>query len=95
MATYQYRCVEHGVVETARPIGTAPPSFACPTCDRPSRRVFCSPLLASGDRRTVALIDKTVQTAEAPAVVTELPLVQRRRPAPVRRSPALQRLPRP
>jgi hypothetical protein len=92
MATYQYRCVQHGVVETSRPIGTAPPSVGCPTCD--SRRVFCSPLLASGDKRAVALIDKTAQTAEAPAVVTGLPLVQRRRSAPVR-SPALQRLPRP
>ena len=50
MATYQYRCNQHGLVETARPIGTAPRELTCPTCGHPARRVFSTPLLALADR---------------------------------------------
>jgi putative FmdB family regulatory protein len=96
MATYQYRCDQDGLVETAWPIGTAPPRLACPACGDDARRVFTTPLLALADRRVMSLIDKTESTSAVPDVVTSLP-PRRRRPAgpPAPTSPALHRLPRP
>ena len=96
MATYQYRCDQDGLVETAWPIGTAPPQLTCPACGHHARRVFSTPLLALADRRAVSLIDKTESTSDVPDVVTSLP--PRRRPRavpPGHASPALHRLPRP
>lgn len=96
MATYQYRCDEHGVVETTRPIGTAPQDLPCPACGRPARRTWSSPLLALADRRAVALLDRTERTREVPDVVTSLPPAARARRTPqARTSPAQRRLPRP
>jgi putative FmdB family regulatory protein len=96
MATYQYRCDEDGLVETTRPIGTAPQSVSCPACGRAARRMFSTPLLALADRRAVALIDRTEKTRDVPDVVTALPPRQRPRGAPAGRlSPAQLRLPRP
>ena len=96
MATYQYRCDEHGLVETTRPIGTAPPELSCTTCGRPARRAYSSPRLALADRRTLALLDRTERTREAPDVVTALPRRALRGATPqVRASPAQRRLPRP
>ena len=96
MATYQYRCDEHGLAETTRPIGTAPPELSCPDCGRPARRSWSSPRLALADRRTLALLDRTERTSEVPDVVTALPPRSPRRAMPqVRASPAQRRLPRP
>ena len=96
MATYQYRCDEHGLVETTRPIGTAPPELRCTACGRPARRSYSSPRLALGDRRALALLDRTERTREAPDVVTALPpRAPNRATPPVRASPAQRRLPRP
>jgi len=50
MATHQYRFDQNGLVETARPIGTAPREITCPTCGHLARRVFSTPLLALADR---------------------------------------------
>ena len=96
MATYQYRCDEHGLVETTRPIGTAPPKLSCTACGRPARRAYSTPRLALADRRALALLDRTERTSEAPDVVSALPPRPRSRATPqVRVSPAQRRLPRP
>jgi len=96
MATYQYRCDQHGLVETARPIGTAPRELTCPTCGHLARRVFSTPLLALADRRAMSLIDRTVKSSDEPDVVTSLPPHRHPRGAPrAPASPALHRLPRP
>lgn len=94
MATYQYRCDEHGFVETTRPIGTAPGQLGCPTCGGPARRAYSVPRLSLADRRAVALLDRTERTRETPDVVDSLPA---RRPGhpQARPSPAQRRLPRP
>ncbi len=96
MATYQYRCDQDGLVETALPIGTAPQELSCPACGGHARRVFSTPLLALADRRAMSLIDSTEKTRDAPDVVTSLP-PRRRAGAPPTAPPfpALQRLPRP
>ena len=96
MATYQYRCDEHGLVETTRPIGTAPAELSCTACGRPARRTWSSPRLALADRRVVSLLDRTERTRESPDVVTALPARPPGRRTPqVRASPAQRRLPRP
>jgi putative FmdB family regulatory protein len=94
MATYQYRCAEHGLLETSRPMGSAPQQHVCPVCGGQARRVFSAPLLALADRRAVALIDATEKTREAPEVVGSLP-PRPRSTAPVTAHPAQRRLPRP
>ncbi|WP_369253366.1 FmdB family zinc ribbon protein [Geodermatophilus amargosae] len=92
MAVYQYRCTEHGVLEVARPIGTAADSEPCPDCAAPAPRIFTAPGLALGSARNRALIDRTERSADQPAVVSAPPS---HRP-PVRpANPALARLPRP
>ena len=92
MAVYQYRCAEHGLLEVTRPIGTAAGSEPCPDCAAPAPRVFTAPRLSFGSARNRALIDRTAQTADQPAVVSAPP--SRRAPAPAQ-NPALARLPRP
>ena len=92
MAVYQYRCAEHGLLEVARPIGTAADSEPCPDCATPAPRVFTAPRLALGSARNRALIDRTAHTADQPAVVSAPPS---RRAAPQAHNPALARLPRP
>ncbi|PWW23467.1 hypothetical protein JD79_02641 [Geodermatophilus normandii] len=92
MAVYQYRCAEHGVLEVARPIGTAAGSEPCPDCATPAPRVFTAPRLSLGSARNRALIDRTARTADQPAVVSAPPS---RRPPARAPNPALARLPRP
>ena len=92
MAVYQYRCADHGVLEVARPIGTAADREPCPDCAAPAPRVFTAPRLSSGSARNRALIDRTERTADEPAVVSAPPS---RRTAPRAQNPALNRLPRP
>lgn len=94
MATYQYRCDEHGLVETTRPLGTAPPHVGCPSCGGASRRAYTVPRLSLTDRRATALRDSAERTRETPDVVTALPARAPAR-AHVRPSPAQRRLPRP
>jgi putative FmdB family regulatory protein len=94
MATYQYRCAEHGILETNRPIGAAPKRYACPVCGGQAGRLFSAPLLSLADRRAVALIDETEKSREAPEVVASLP-PRRRSTPPAKATPAQRRLPRP
>ncbi|WP_448638631.1 FmdB family zinc ribbon protein [Geodermatophilus sp. URMC 63] len=92
MAVYQYRCAEHGLLEVARPIGTAADREPCPDCAAPAPRVFTAPRLSLGSARNRALLDRTARTADEPAVVSAPPS---RRSAPQPHNPALARLPRP
>ena len=96
MATYQYRCDEHGLVETTCPMGTAPAELRCTACGRPARRRYSSPRLGLADKRAVALLDRTERTREAPDVVTAVPPRAPSRATPrAPASPAQRRLPRP
>jgi putative FmdB family regulatory protein len=92
VAVYQYRCAEHGLLEVARPIGTAADVEPCPDCATPAPRVFTAPRLSLGSARNRALIDRTERTADQPAVVSAPPS---RRVAPQPHNPAHARLPRP
>ncbi|MBB4661801.1 FmdB family zinc ribbon protein [Conexibacter arvalis] len=92
MALYDYECGACGVVELARPIGTAPPSIACPSCGAEAARRFAAPALTapSGLRRRAQ--EAADRSAHEPTVVKHLPP----RPAgPRSRDPRHARLPRP
>jgi putative FmdB family regulatory protein len=93
MATYLYRCPDHGVLEVSRPMGTAPSQCTCPQCDGAASRVFTAPRLSRGSAAHRALLDRTGATADSPAVVSAPPPAPRRATPP--RNPALSRLPRP
>lgn len=96
MVTYQYRCVQDGVFDVSRPIGTAPPRSQCPVCNNESARVFRAPLLSLAPRALMAAIDRTEKTSDEPEVVTSLPPRHGRTRSPMAtQNPALQRLPRP
>ena len=96
MAIYEYLCAEHRAHEVTLPLGTAPPSIACPACGGKARRVFSKPMLMSGRRELVAAIDHAEKTRHEPDVVTSLPPRNPRRRMPVLPlTPTLRRLPRP
>jgi putative FmdB family regulatory protein len=97
MATYGYRCSDHGSFDLVRPIGTAPVSAGCPECGGPGRRTWTAPRLSAADPRRMALIDATKASADRPEVVTSPPRRPARDPrsSAVQRNPALGRLPRP
>ena len=73
MAIYEYRCDADGAFEVMLPIGTAPPSVACPECAGEARRVFSTPMLARAPRALVAALDHEEKTRHEPDVVTSLP----------------------
>ena len=96
MAIYQYRCDRDGIIDVRRPIETAPPRIACPSCAGEAVRVFSAPMLSLASRPLVTAIDRAERSREAPDVVSALP----GRTGPVRSpmapsNPALMRLPRP
>jgi putative FmdB family regulatory protein len=96
MATYQYRCVQDGVFDVSRPMGTAAPQSQCPVCNNQSARVFRAPMLSLAPRALVAAIDRTEKTSDEPEVVASLPPRHGRTRKPTAtQNPALQRLPRP
>ncbi|HHT9130877.1 MAG TPA: FmdB family zinc ribbon protein [Candidatus Tripitaka californicus] len=37
---YEYKCAQCGLFELRLPIGTAPVDAPCPTCHKPSPRVY-------------------------------------------------------
>jgi putative FmdB family regulatory protein len=94
VATYGYRCGEHGATELTLPIGTAPAAISCPACDESASRVFTAPRLAFGNRGRMAVIDHAESSRTEPAVVTTLPAGRGRR-SPRASAPRLSRLPRP
>jgi putative FmdB family regulatory protein len=96
VALYEYRCELDGAFDIARPLGTAPPSVACPVCETEARRVFSKPMLKSVPRELVAAIDHAEKTRDDPVIVTSLPPSGARRRTPVLPlTPTLRRLPRP
>jgi len=94
MAMFSYRCAQDGLVDVARPVGTAPAHIACPTCGTDAVRVFTAPMLSLASRALVAAIDRSERTREQPDVV-DAPPSARAPQARTTRNPALARLPRP
>jgi putative FmdB family regulatory protein len=96
VAIYEYRCAQDGAFDVVRPIGTAPPSVACPECANESARVFTNPMVSFASRELVAALDHEQKTRYEPDVVTSLPRSGNRRATPMAPlTPALARLPRP
>jgi putative FmdB family regulatory protein len=96
VATYEYRCDADGGFEVRRPVGSAPPSIACPACGDDARRVFSAPIVLRGPREIVAAIDHAEKSRDEPPVVTSLPPRDPRKRTPVLpMTPTLRRLPRP
>jgi putative FmdB family regulatory protein len=93
MATYLYRCAEHGCLEVSLPMGSAPSQCACPHCGGVAARVFTAPRLSRGSAAHRALLDRTAASADSPAVVSAPPPAPR--PATRPHNPALARLTRP
>ena len=96
MRRYEYRCEQDGVFEVSRPLGSAPPAIACPTCASDAARVFSSPMLMSTPRELVVAIDHAEKTRHEPDIVTSLPPRPAHKRTPVLPlTPTLKRLPRP
>lgn len=96
MAIYEYRCEDHGAIEIARPIGTAPASIACPTCANEAVRVFSSPMVSFAPRELVAALDHEEKTKTEPDIVTSLPPRPKHERTPMAPlTPTLRKLPRP
>ena len=95
MATYVYRCDQHGTFDVRRPLGQAPTENACPGCGSTARRVFTAPHVGTVNTRVVRAMDAAARTSDAPEVVTQPPArssVLHRQPT---LHPATARLPRP
>ncbi|MEY8016574.1 FmdB family zinc ribbon protein [Mycobacterium servetii] len=96
MATYAYRCTQHGEFDVRCPLGTAPAESACPVCNGWAGRVFRAPMLSLAPRALVTAIDRTEKSRDEPEVVSALPprSAPAHNPAPAQ-NPAWRRLPRP
>lgn len=82
VATYEFRCAEHGVITVAVPMTEVTGTIPCPTCGAAARRLFSAPQLALGDSTARRIIDATRRSADQPQVVTApvgQPLSARRR----------------
>jgi hypothetical protein len=93
VATYPYRCPEHGDFDVHRPIGTAAGTSLCPCCSADAIRVFSAPMLAHTSRAVAAALQRDEKSREAPEVVTAPPS---RRPVRQQQAtnPVLRSLPR-
>lgn len=94
MPWYSFRCEQHGDYDAFMLMREVRATWPCPTCRRPSRRVYVAPLLNLGDASARRLLDATAATASAPPVVTAVPGRPRRRQK-VARDPRLAKLPKP
>jgi putative FmdB family regulatory protein len=93
---YEYRCEADGRFSVQLPLGTAPPSLACPHCAGESARVFSSPALKRVPRDLVRALDHEEKTRHEPDLVTSLPPRPKHQRTPVLPlTPKLARLPRP
>jgi hypothetical protein len=95
MVMYQYRCNIDGQFDINLPIGTAPTTMECPSCDESSGRVFAAPMLGLADRRRMAVIEHSEKSRHEPDVVSVSTGAPRRRTPMAPSNPALTRLPRP
>ena len=96
MTLYEYRCEQDGVFDVMHPMGTAPPSVACPACHAESARVFSKPMQFTAPRALVAAIDHAEKGRHEPEVVRSPPPrpAHKRTPmAPL--TPKTSKLPRP
>lgn len=94
MATYEYRCDEHGAFDVQLRMGTAPSSSSCPVCGEEAPRVPSLPLVRRVPRGARSAIERSEASADAPAVVSTLP-AHRKDPVHVTRDPRHHSLPRP
>lgn len=96
MATYEYRCAEHGAFDEVMPLGTAPASVACASCGGSAARVFTVPYLRGGNPGARAAIEHAEKSRWEPEVVRTIPSEGARRPARMApNDPRLLGLPRP
>ena len=95
MATYEYRCDQHGRADVSAPLGHAPASWPCPVCTHDSPRVFSSvPLAVRGSYARA--IESAERSRAEPSIVTRLPETAHWRGSrDVKFGPPVQRLPRP
>lgn len=73
MATYQFKCDEHGGIETEVAIGTAPATLSCPHCGQQAHRVFCAPMLSRLSRTVTTAFESAERSGDEPDVVTSVP----------------------
>ena len=73
MATYQFRCDEHGRLEIEAAIGTAPPTLECPGCGHQAPRVFCAPMVVRSPRAMTQAFENAERSADEPNVVKSIP----------------------
>jgi putative FmdB family regulatory protein len=92
MATYVYRCPDHGPWDVRLPMGTAEATANCPACGRAAARQFTSPLLSRTAAPVAAARLREEASGDAPTVTTTVPKAVSR---PVARDPRWQALPRP
>lgn len=73
MATYEYRCQDHGDFDSSKPMGTAPKAVPCPTCRRPAGRRYTAPLLRQSSEATRTLLGMEERSRHEPEVVNSVP----------------------
>ncbi len=96
MTVYEYRCDADGPFSVRLPLGSAPPSLACPRCADESPRMFSAPALKRVPRDLVRALDHEEKTRYEPDVVTSLPPRPKHQRTPVLPlTPTLAKLPRP
>lgn len=94
MATYEYRCAGHGAFTVHRPIGTAGPAEACPSCGGEATRVFTAPRVTRTPAPLARARAAEDRSRDQPDVVTDVPPAARPRSrSPY--NPAWSQLPRP
>ena len=95
MAIYEYLCPDSTRFEATHPIGDAPDTLPCPSCGRPSRRVFSAPHLSRTGSAAFRLIDSTHRSAAEPEVVSSQLPGTPRRVQQYSSNPLHRKLPRP
>jgi hypothetical protein len=97
MATYEYQCLQDGVIEISRPIGMAPALIACSICGNTAERMISVPMIRNkAPIAFTAAIDRAEKSRYEPEVVTSLPQTKRSKyPPKILQNPALKNLPRP
>jgi putative FmdB family regulatory protein len=98
LPTYGYRCSRCGSFDVRREINNRLDAEPCPSCARPSRRVFDAPALRGVHPGLRRALDAQQRSAHEPTVVRTdqgATLGPSRRATPVSTDPRHARLPRP
>lgn len=93
MVLYDYLCMECGLFEVNRPIGTADRCENCPICGQPAERTYSSPAVTSPRSELSRARDAAERSAHEPGVVNGPPPRAARQPKST--NPLHARLPRP